>query len=630
MFWRREKSGLAGFGRGSIIALVFSLTLFILIPTLWAEPAVPQQPTGSQLPSGRLVLKAEPIRIQFSPQMVRLITRNALPFRKFTLEELGLSSQKEVVFKNGNRMNVEDYLNQLNQLEQEFNKLGYSLRQPGEVVLQKTVLNKDIFERTRKALIESHLQEPSFFVPSPDLLGASLKTAQKGLKLLIPKPLINPAFLDPDVFKKQMEQAQNTIQIVEKKLAQSKPQEIKPLKIEKRFSKELGAEDEFAVKVEAGLIMNGRGDRVDLTVYGKGTGYVMGKSAEVLDGKATMFSSKDKANATVKLRAIGYDILDESWDTFYSYQNSTSKSIDQSYTGSFTIGPIPVTVTLGFKGEVGIDYGFCMTPNYVSGIASPYVDSGGYAEAGVGLEFVNAGAGAELTFLKDRMNLQGELGIQLVGEEPILVLKYAGQNELHALDGKIYAYVDIDYWIGHKKFSWDIFEWDGVKTSGYILGPEEYCQSLISGQKFTKETVSVVVKDLKTQYKTGNTQILFGTSAYSLTEAPAPPTKTIIWFGKEIKWEKEIVPPSDKKVVIVMEVWGPRKPEREKGILEGNHRLNVDPNGGEIVLILDLEKGTFTGDATGKRGDTIRLKGTDGEIEFYIPLKFKETPAKAK
>jgi hypothetical protein len=56
----------------------------------------------------------------------------------------------------------------------------------------------------------------------------------------------------------------------------------------------------------------------------------------------------------------------------------------------------------------------------------------------------------------------------------------------------------------------------------------------------------------------------------------------------------------------------------------------VDPNGGEIVLILDLEKGTFTGDATGKRGDIIRLKGTDGEIEFYIPLKFTAAPAKAK
>jgi hypothetical protein len=56
----------------------------------------------------------------------------------------------------------------------------------------------------------------------------------------------------------------------------------------------------------------------------------------------------------------------------------------------------------------------------------------------------------------------------------------------------------------------------------------------------------------------------------------------------------------------------------------------VDPNGGDIVLILDLEKGTFTGDATGKIGDTIRLKGTDGEIEFYIPIKFKEAPAKAK
>ncbi|MBC7326897.1 hypothetical protein H5T87_02110 [bacterium] len=600
--------------------IAFLLTLPFYLP---AQPQLNLPAEGLKI-TPQLIIRRTPI--QFNPNLVNIIKRNPIPFKPFTLEELKLAPQSEVILENGAKLKAEDFIAQMNELERKFNELGYSLREPGDVTIQICKLNKDVFDRTRQVLLGSVSQKPNFFVPS--LSQKALMTPN--FTLLTPKPLISPVALSPEAMEKQMETAKRIAEMVENKTAKAKPQGIKKLKLENSYSKSLGDENILAVEVDAYIGMKGEKDKLELKASGKGTGYLFGESTEIVYGEARLNSSKDKANSSIVIRALGYDLWYDERDTFISYQDSQSKGIDQAYTGNFMIGPIPVSVTLGFKGVVGIDYGFCLTPSHISGILSPYIDTRGYAEAGVDVVVASAGAGAELTFLKDRLNLQTDLGIELAGDEPFFVVRYGALNELEALNGSIYAYTKIDYLIGSKKFTWDIFNWDGVKTNGYIIGPREYVQSLITGQQFSKETVSVVVTRLKTPYPAGFCTILFGTSAYSALDEPASPTDEFIWFGKEIKWQKEIIPPSDKKVVIVMEVWGPRKADREKGIMEVNHRLNLDPTGEDIVLIYDLEKGTFTGDAVGKRGDRITLKGEDGEIEFYLPLKLKGAPAKAK
>lgn len=620
----------ASFMLRRIKILIFSvMVLLTLSPALWAEGTGVQFPQGPQLPLLGDVVRGETITVEMKPGMLNILKRPPLSFKPFTLEELGLSPNREVLLKNGKRIKAEDLLRQINELERKFNELGYSLREKGDVVIQTTRINKTMYEQTRQVFLKSHSQLPNFFVPS---LSQRILTSYKpSFTSMAGRFLLNTFALSPEAMKKEMEITKNIAELMETRLRKSKEQEVRKFKLDRSFSKKIGDEDMLAVGIDASLNMDGERDKITLTAKGKATGWVLDKASEIVYAEARMHSEKEKADASLNVRALGYDLWNNRWDTFLSIRKEHKKGIDQSYTGSFMIGPIPVSITLGFKGEVGIEYGIYLVPTHISGQVSPYIDTRCYAEAGVGLEVVNAGAGAELTFFKDRFNLQGDLGVEMsLDDEFFFVVRYSGENEIEALNGKIYAYAEVDYYIDSKKFTYDIFEWDGIKTKGYVIGPEEYVQSLIGGQKMTKETISVVVTKLTTPYPRGFSEIYFGTSAYSSMETPASPTKGFIWFDKEIKWEKEIIPPKDKKVVIVMEVWGPRKADRQRGILEENHLLDVDPNGGSIVLILDLENGTFTGDATGKRGDRIKLKGKDGEIEFYIPIIFKAAPAKAR
>ncbi len=141
-------------------------------------------------------------------------------------------------------------------------------------------------------------------------------------------------------------------------------------------------------------------------------------------------------------------------------------SKSKEYSQSFSVGPIPITVSagatgnLGIRGDVAID-----TTNTLMVEVGPYLELSGYAEGGVGISVANAGVGIELLVLG--VDLPFTLDLQVLPSYPLAILTFEAPLILSTLDGEFYLYAKI-LW---DKYTYTIVEWEGLEWEIPLIDP---------------------------------------------------------------------------------------------------------------------------------------------------------------
>ena len=143
--------------------------------------------------------------------------------------------------------------------------------------------------------------------------------------------------------------------------------------------------------------------------------------------------------------------------------------------GPIDMGVCELTVKAGFLGSVVVEYSLYSESGYAQALITPHVNLGGSMEALVGESYAGFGVGIgpqlKLTFLGDDMELGGTSGVGVDGAKPYLFTEKYANDDLHALNGSMAVCAEVDYVIGSAQTCWDIFDWDGITQTGYIVDP---------------------------------------------------------------------------------------------------------------------------------------------------------------
>ncbi len=83
------------------------------------------------------------------PSTVRVIRQNPIQYQAFEIKDpqtgQAISPDTVLTLPDGKKVKAGEYYAELNRLEQQFNQLGYSFRQPEEkVLLQESIIDKSV------------------------------------------------------------------------------------------------------------------------------------------------------------------------------------------------------------------------------------------------------------------------------------------------------------------------------------------------------------------------------------------------------------------------------------------------------------------------------------------------------
>jgi len=435
----------------------------------------------------RVVLEPSPLR----QDLINVNKRAPIPFKAFQQVHpktgKAIPPDSMLTLFNGKRMVAKDYFRELNRIEQELNKLGYSLRDTAkEIVLQNTKINKVVLNTQAKNVKKEHKQRVTGSIPKSLLITPQNKGE---IESDYNKTAIND--------KIRIKAVNNALANSLRGKTASKVQtwnwsagdnDILSAYLRGRLEV-LGVIAPKVINPSTGVKVK---DYTKTTAEVNGGGYIFGKQAELLNGTAVLYSPKDEEmNLKVDLNVLGNHILtvDENSTVnenlpipVYKF-NSVFKGVDISKKiPVFSLGPFSINAKVGARGSAGFTYLVCLRPLAVSARLSPYIKTSVYAEASVDAYIAEAGVGCNLTLLNDHLGLLGEASLNIENPENIYVdLKYSAYNELSMLAGKFYIFVEVGYpcishWLPDwctDRWTWTIWDWDGIVCKGYLFNESE-------------------------------------------------------------------------------------------------------------------------------------------------------------
>lgn len=165
-------------------------------------------------------------------------------------------------------------------------------------------------------------------------------------------------------------------------------------------------------------------------------------------------------------------------------ENCVVSRKEEGAAATFMVGPIPITVQAGAYIETGTSDFAKVAPMWANGRVGPYVDSAGFASAFINLLIVRAGVEAGLTFFNDKYFLTSFAAVAHLSEGSGIAREgfyfseqLNGVNQLNALAGRIdaFASIPVPKWLGirWKKFRLNIFNWSGIRATGYVIDHQQ-------------------------------------------------------------------------------------------------------------------------------------------------------------
>jgi hypothetical protein len=428
-----------------------------------------------------------PVPVQVSPDIVQVLKRSPLAFKAFQLQDFHdpktgkvITANQMITLANGKTLSGAEFLAEANRLEQEAAKIGYTLRSRGEVEIQRTLIPTAKFKAQELQLQRLH--------PPPSALLN-----------------IRPWNLA------QMEQVHATRLLAAPRLTQlfgqmAQQHEFHPFKTAKSDRYEYGSRSTFAAYFDYGLSADGEKDRMSIHANSSAGVYLFGEDEQLVSVTGDMVSptrdSTVQPQADLVVTILGDDLITPIHEkgengSLKKHGDESFYKIDESVEFPFMIGPIPCTVKVGCKGNAGVKYDILLAPLSVSASVSPYVDTKAYAQCGVDLLIVSAGAGAELTLLKDTLTLSADFNLNMdnAATGPVFNATFTGTNAIDALSGNVYVYASVDLLLWSDSWKWDLFSWDGLHDDGYLFEPVNYSANVFSGEVAQKKNLQVTIWD---------------------------------------------------------------------------------------------------------------------------------------
>lgn len=480
-------------------------------PMRWSSVAMARPNparTNPPPPPGKAVnIQAAERKIEFKSSLFKVNRRTALTYEPIPLLDPGkadptpLTNPDQVLpaLPNGETMTAEDYYRELNLLEKDFNSLGYSLDSrrdaDEEVILQKipppagqngTRVKMDAAALSRVRSKATNFK--SALGAKQGLLAAlgktettpSGKTAVKATEKIAGQQAQEATRTELQRKGQRSLEAALSDQIVALKPAPNPyKKEINPTVVEK------GDRDTFAIVLDATSRQEGSAEAMRIFNHIGVRAYIFGSSLSLVDLMGTTYApaASGEMFADLNLMILGNSISGASMRETGAVpagqlsetaglapvggEADWSTSLDVGYGMTFMAGPIPLSVRVGARATLGLEYTLLANPVRVENEIGPYASASIYAQGGVNLLIVEAGVECELTLLDTRLTVHAMLQRGASDGREYLDTEYFVHRWYSALSGdlSVYAYVYVPRWglppWKRKKYSSLIAGWDG-------------------------------------------------------------------------------------------------------------------------------------------------------------------------
>ncbi len=191
---------------------------------------------------------------------------------------------------------------------------------------------------------------------------------------------------------------------------------------------------------------------------------------EGCDTKCAACKNKCPAGDSTCLKRCETAKEKELWNTKDKNGNEmVSKEKKVKFSFNFMAGPIPITVSAGLIGEIGLRGSLGVEAgNKLVLAAGPYAGLDGFLEGGLGVAIFSVGIGVELTLIDVYLKLSPS--IQILPSYPLGIIRFEAPLVISTLDGYVYVYFRAIF-VEHKI---SIIDWKGLSWKFQTFPPLAY------------------------------------------------------------------------------------------------------------------------------------------------------------
>jgi hypothetical protein len=385
--------------------------------------------------------------VQVDAQQIQVNARAPIPFQPFPLVDFRtgqpLSPKAIITLHNGKRIAAGAYFAQLNELERQFNALGYSLRDPATVKLQELKVDR------------LQLQGQMSMLQALSPVGNTSPATQGGGSNAVPMAVTPPGGAH--------------IASVPKGLVGVRPVlGYSPQSMSKNWDYWLGSQDTIGAELSGQINVTGSDQGVSANGSSRASGAILGDEWDLVRVTGNVNAPKSGLlSAKVDLYVVGVgdtSLIDQSVNQpVLNASGSQMRPLDVHQDFHFSVGPIPMSARLGVRGSAGVQYAVTLHPVQAGVTLQPKVQVDAYGEGGVDLDIASGGIGCDLELLHDEVQFGTQAGIITDASGPALQAHCYASDSLEALGGRLYAYAKIDLGIYDKEWDWDIWDFEGIK-----------------------------------------------------------------------------------------------------------------------------------------------------------------------
>ncbi|MGA9769097.1 MAG: hypothetical protein WBV94_08660 [Blastocatellia bacterium] len=437
-----------------------------------------------------------PVEGRLDPGTIKVDTRSPIAFKPFEMRDpaTGNSLPPETILTlpNGNKLTAREYYSQLNSLEQQFNKIGYTLRggtpsnDAGMVERMMTANGPlDMINLQRVVADESTLRNQT-----QKISAGHISFNQRSMQLITTETLKESQVANLKDYSARLNPFHGFFPPVSKTTVNET----------RSWNHTVGNPSTFAAYINGKITLTANASVQDIVGEANAGGSIFNNSKDIIRATGSTHAPANGQDMTTKLNVniLGTTVLNLDKHFASTTVNPiwtesgaiTPKPVDFSTTIHFSLGFIPMSVKVGVQGSAKLSYFLSVFPTSVQAQAVPHVESNAYVQAGADIVVASAGAGASMVLLNDDLTLNGELAIKFDDpvKGPYFSAKYSGFNDMEMLSGRVYAYACVKVltttWGGWHNliphFSWedkcynsDLFKWTGFKINGYLFNEQK-------------------------------------------------------------------------------------------------------------------------------------------------------------
>lgn len=460
---------------------ISTLNLAVTLP-VFASNSEFERPNPKNVRINKEPIKNEVPATKIDPSQIEVLKKEPIKFRAFEMKDpktgKPISPNQILELPNGKKVAAKEYYAELNQLEREFNQIGYSLREPGEkTTIQRSKIDKEQLQEQQESLkatpkeIDPEIQKKL----EPSQVLKTIKENPREIKQIDSEKTISDG---PDEIQPRLKSAKINSKLIpnlgQTKLAQASSS---PAVYTRNWNGEVGNRNTFAAYLNAKLELTGANTYTRAYAEGKAGGYVFNNNVELARATANLYAPvSGNGNVNANLYVVGRNVynFNRRFSTNFSRGDSFSRSLDiEAANFRFWVGPIPMRARFGVRGSAGFRYNVAAYggSRYAYARLNPFVDTSAYGQGGADIVVGGAGLGVNLLLLKDDLDARASARVGFAsGNRAYLQTYYSMYNQVEALSGNVYAYayVWVPFW-RRRQWNWNIFSWTGVNHRGYLL-----------------------------------------------------------------------------------------------------------------------------------------------------------------